>query len=100
MANMFGCDVVPGAARARYLTSYMARNARESEALVPDLEKSRGDEAYEGAIVLPPPSAKASTIQWRVWISRLCTPSSMISRNLSHDSKVSGHKSLICKEGR
>jgi len=70
------------------LTSYVAKKCRDKDTLMPDLEKSRGNEGYEGAIVLPP--------KCKMYIDEpvACVdysslyPSSMISQNYSHDSKV------------
>jgi len=36
------------------LTSYVAKVCREKDTLMPDLEKVKNDDGYEGAIVLPP----------------------------------------------
>ena len=70
------------------LTSYVAKKCRDKHTLMPDLEKSRGNDGYEGAIVLPP--------KCKMYIDEpvACVdysslyPSSMISQNYSHDSKV------------
>jgi DNA polymerase elongation subunit (family B) len=70
------------------LTSYVAKKCRDKDTLMPDLEKSGGNEGYEGAIVLPP--------KCKMYIDEpvACVdysslyPSSMISQNYSHDSKV------------
>jgi DNA polymerase elongation subunit (family B) len=70
------------------LTSYMAKKCRESGLLMPDLEKSQGDEAYEGAIVLPPKCKMYLDDPVACVDFASLYPSSMISRNLSHDSKV------------
>jgi len=39
------------------LTSYVAKVCREKDTLMPDLEKTKNDDGYEGAIVLPPKCA-------------------------------------------
>ena len=70
------------------LTSYVAQKCREKNTLMPLIEKSLDDEGYEGAIVLPP--------KCDLYLDRpvACVdysslyPSSIISENLSHDSKV------------
>ena len=70
------------------LTSYIAKKCREKKTLMPVLDKSNGAEGYEGAIVLPP--------KCDLYINKpvACVdysslyPSSMISENISHDSKV------------
>ena len=70
------------------LTSYIAKKCREKKTLMPVLDKSMGSEGYEGAIVLPP--------KCNLYINKpvACVdysslyPSSMISENISHDSKV------------
>lgn len=73
------------------LTSFVAKKCMEKNTLMPDLEKKWGgenNEGYEGAIVLPP--------KCNIYIDNpvACVdyaslyPSSMISQNISHDSKV------------
>ena len=70
------------------LTSYVAKKCMEKGYLMPDLEKSAGDGGYEGAIVLPPKT--------KIYIDEpvACVdysslyPSSMISQNYCHSSKV------------
>ncbi len=70
------------------LTSYVAKKCMEKDTLMPDLDKKGENEGYEGAIVLPP---KCDMYMDRpvacVDYSSLY-PSSMISQNYSHDSKV------------
>jgi len=70
------------------LTSYVAKKCMEKGYLMPDLEKGAGDGGYEGAIVLPPKT--------KIYIDEpvACVdysslyPSSMISQNYCHSSKV------------
>jgi DNA polymerase elongation subunit (family B) len=70
------------------LTSYVAKKCMEKGYLMPDLEKAGMDGGYEGAIVLPPKT--------KIYIDEpvACVdysslyPSSMISQNYCHSSKV------------
>ena len=70
------------------LTSYVAKKCMEKGYLMPDLEKVGSDGGYEGAIVLPPKT--------KIYIDEpvACVdysslyPSSMISQNYCHSSKV------------
>jgi DNA polymerase elongation subunit (family B) len=70
------------------LTSYVAKKCMEKGYLMPDLEKAGSDGGYEGAIVLPPKT--------KIYIDEpvACVdysslyPSSMISQNYCHSSKV------------
>ena len=70
------------------LTSYVAKKCMEKGYLMPDLEKASSDGGYEGAIVLPPKT--------KIYIDEpvACVdysslyPSSMISQNYCHSSKV------------
>jgi DNA polymerase elongation subunit (family B) len=70
------------------LTSFVAKKCMEKGYLMPDLEKARSDGGYEGAIVLPPKT--------KIYIDEpvACVdysslyPSSMISQNYCHSSKV------------
>ena len=70
------------------LTSYVAKKCREKDTLMPDLEKSRGNEGYEGAIVLPPKCDMYIDNPVACVDYSSLYPSSMISQNYSHDSKV------------
>ena len=70
------------------LTSYIAKKCREKNTLMPDIEKGSGDEGYEGAIVLPPKSGLYLDTPVACVDYSSLYPSSMISENLSHDSKV------------
>ena len=70
------------------LTSFVAKKCMEKGYLMPDLEKVKSDGGYEGAIVLPPKT--------KIYIDEpvACVdysslyPSSMISQNYCHSSKV------------
>ena len=70
------------------LQSYVAKKCREKDTLIPVLERKFGAGGYEGAIVLQPRTG--------IYLDRpvFCVdysslyPSSIISENLSHDSKV------------
>ena len=70
------------------LTSYVAKKCREKDTLMPDLEKSGGNEGYEGAIVLPPKCSMYIDNPVACVDYSSLYPSSMISQNYSHDSKV------------
>ena len=70
------------------LTSYVAQKCREKNTLMPVLDKEENNEGYEGAIVLEP--------KCNLYLKKpvACVdysslyPSSIISENISHDSKV------------
>jgi DNA polymerase elongation subunit (family B) len=70
------------------LTSYIAKKCREKRTLMPVIEKGDLDEGYEGAIVLDPKCDLYldNPVACNDYASLY--PSSMISENLSHDSKV------------
>ena len=70
------------------LTSYVAKKCRTKDTLMPDLEKSGGNEGYEGAIVLPPKCSMYMDNPVACVDYASLYPSSMISQNFSHDSKV------------
>ena len=70
------------------LTSYVAKKCREKNTLMPDLEKVEFDDGYEGAIVLPPKCSMYMDNPVACVDYASLYPSSMISQNLSHDSKV------------
>uniref|UniRef100_A0A6C0HZ07 DNA-directed DNA polymerase n=1 Tax=viral metagenome TaxID=1070528 RepID=A0A6C0HZ07_9ZZZZ len=70
------------------LTSFVAKKCREKNTLMPDLEKASGDGGYEGAIVLPPKCAMYMDNPVACVDYSSLYPSSMISQNYSHDSKV------------
>ena len=70
------------------LTSYVAKKCREKRTLMPVIEKGGLDEGFEGAIVLDPKCDLYldNPVACNDYASLY--PSSMISENLSHDSKV------------
>lgn len=70
------------------LTSYVAKKCREKDTLMPDLEKTKIAEGYEGAIVLPPKCSMYMDNPVACVDYSSLYPSSMISQNYSHDSKV------------
>ena len=70
------------------LTSYVAKKCREKDTLMPDLEKIKKEEGYEGAIVLPPKCSMYMDNPVACVDYSSLYPSSMISQNYSHDSKV------------
>jgi len=70
------------------LTSYVAKKCREKNTLMPDLEKTAAADGYEGAIVLPPKCAMYIDNPVACVDYASLYPSSMISQNYSHDSKV------------
>ena len=70
------------------LTSYIAKKCREKGTLMPVLEQPLFDDGYEGAIVLPPKCDLYLDNPVACVDYSSLYPSSMISENLSHDSKV------------
>jgi len=70
------------------LTSYIAKKCREKRTLMPVIEKGDLDEGYEGAIVLDPKCDLYLDNPVACVDYASLYPSSMISENLSHDSKV------------
>lgn len=70
------------------LTSYIAKKCREKNTLMPVIQKGSMDEAYEGAIVLPPKCDLYLEDPVACVDYSSLYPSSMISENISHDSKV------------
>jgi DNA polymerase elongation subunit (family B) len=70
------------------LTSYLAKKCREKGTLMPVLDKANSDEGYEGAIVLPPKSDLYLEEPVACVDYSSLYPSSMISENISPDSKV------------
>ena len=70
------------------LTSFVAKKCREKNTLMPDIEKSKDNDGYEGAIVLPPKCSMYMDNPVACVDYASLYPSSMISNNLSHDSKV------------
>ena len=69
------------------LTSYISKKCQEKKTLMPVIDKAEGDDGYEGAIVLDPKTGLYDKPVACVDYSSLY-PSSMISENISHDSKV------------
>jgi DNA polymerase elongation subunit (family B) len=70
------------------LTSYIAKKCREKNTLMPVIEKGELEEGYEGAIVLEPKCDLYLDNPVACVDYASLYPSSMISENLSHDSKV------------
>ena len=70
------------------LTSYIAKKCREKGTLMPVIEKGDIDDGYEGAIVLDPKNDLYLDNPVACVDYAALYPSSMISENLSHDSKV------------
>ena len=70
------------------LTSYVAMKCREKNTLMPVIDKDRSESGYEGAIVLPPKCGLYLDNPVACNDYSSLYPSSMISDNLSHDSKV------------
>jgi DNA polymerase elongation subunit (family B) len=70
------------------LTSFIAKKCREKKTLMPVIEKGGLDEGYEGAIVLDPKCDLYLDNPVACVDYASLYPSSMISENLSHDSKV------------
>ena len=70
------------------LTSYIAKKCREKNTLMPVIEKGVADEGYEGAIVLDPKCDLYLDNPVACVDYASLYPSSMLSENLSHDSKV------------
>jgi len=70
------------------LTSYVAKKCREKDTLLPVIEKNMNDGGYEGAIVLPPKCGLYLDNPVACVDFGSLYPSSMVSENISHDSKV------------
>ena len=70
------------------LTSYIAKKCREKKTLMPVLERPMFDDGYEGAMVLDPKCDLYLDNPVACVDYSSLYPSSMISENLSHDSKV------------
>ena len=70
------------------LTSYIAKKCREKDTLMPVIDKLDGDDGYEGAIVLAPKCDLYLDDPVACVDYSSLYPSSMISENISHDSKV------------
>ena len=69
------------------LFSFVAKQCRERNTLIPTIEK-KNDGSYEGAIVLPPKTGLYLDEPVACVDYSSLYPSSMISENISHDSKV------------
>ena len=70
------------------LMSYIAKKCREKETLIPVIEKSFDQEGFEGAIVLEPNCDLYMDNPVACVDYASLYPSSMMSENISHDSKV------------
>jgi DNA polymerase elongation subunit (family B) len=70
------------------LTSYVAKKCREKNTLIPVIEKLDSDDGYEGAIVLEPKCDLYLDNPVACVDYASLYPSSMMSENISHDSKV------------
>jgi len=70
------------------LTSFVAKKCMENHTLMPELDKAMDNSGYEGAIVLPPKCSMYMDNPVACVDYSSLYPSSMISQNLSHDSKV------------
>jgi DNA polymerase elongation subunit (family B) len=70
------------------LTSYIAKKCREKDVLMPLISKGNAGDAYEGAIVLDPKCNLYLDNPVACVDYSSLYPSSIISENLSHDSKV------------
>jgi DNA polymerase elongation subunit (family B) len=70
------------------LMSYVAKKCREKETLIPVIEKSFDQEGFEGAIVLEPKCDLYMDNPVACVDYASLYPSSMMSENISHDSKV------------
>lgn len=70
------------------LTSYVAKKCREKGTLMPTINKGSADDGYEGAIVLVPKCGLYLDNPIDVGDFASLYPSSMLSENLSPDSKV------------
>jgi DNA polymerase elongation subunit (family B) len=70
------------------LTSYVSKKCRTKGVLMPVVDKGNIFDAYEGAIVLPPKCAMYLDVPVACVDYASLYPSSIISENLSHDTKV------------
>jgi DNA polymerase elongation subunit (family B) len=70
------------------LLSFLGKECRKKNTLMPVLEKAVNDGSYEGAIVFPPKCGLYLDNPVAVVDYSSLYPSSMISENISHDSKV------------
>jgi DNA polymerase delta subunit 1 len=86
------------------LTSFIAKKCKEKKILMPVLDKANNDEGYEGAIVLEPKCNLYLDDPVACVDYGSLYPSSMISENISHDSKVGTKEynlqgKLLCETG-
>ena len=70
------------------LTSFISKKCMEKKTLMPTIEKKKTDDGYEGAIVLPPKCNLYMEDPVACVDYSSLYPSSMISENLCHSSKV------------
>ena len=70
------------------LYSFLSKRCRQLETVIPDLNKKRDDDGYEGATVLIPKTDLYLDEPGACVDYSSLYPSSIISENLSHDSKV------------
>ena len=70
------------------LTSYIGKKCREKDTLMPLISKGKASDAYEGAIVLEPKCNLYLDNPVACVDYSSLYPSSIISENISHDSKV------------
>ena len=70
------------------LTSFIAQKCREKGTLMPDIQKDESHDGYEGAIVLDPKTGLYTDDPVACVDYSSLYPSSMISENLCHSSKV------------
>ena len=70
------------------LTSFIAQKCREKKTLMPDIQKDESHDGYEGAIVLEPKTGLYTDDPVACVDYSSLYPSSMISENLCHSSKV------------
>ena len=70
------------------LLSFIAKKCREKQTLMPVMDKDETGGSYEGAICLPPKKGFYTDDPVAVVDYASLYPSSMISENISHDSKV------------
>ena len=70
------------------LTSYVSKKCREKKTLMPVIEKSSDNDGFEGAIVLDPKCDLYLDNPIACVDYAALYPSSMMSENISHDSKV------------
>ena len=86
------------------LTSFIAKKCREKDTLIPTIDKGSLNDGYEGAIVLDPKCDLYLDNPVACVDYASLYPSSIISENLSHDSKVWTKEydlagNLVCETG-